>query len=65
VADGTLPLDDPNADELRAAVDGRDTAAGIVDALLGVRKVFDDELAADAVFRSLLVTHAEALLARR
>ena len=64
VADGTLPLDDPNADELRKAVHGQDTPAGIVDALLGVRKVFDEELASDTVFRALLVTHAGSLLGR-
>jgi fructuronate reductase len=63
VAGGTLPLDDPNAGELRKAVNGRTTAPGIVDALLGVRKVFDEELASDGVFRALLVAHAESLLA--
>jgi len=64
VADGTRPLDDPNADELRKAVNGHDSPAGIVDALLGVRQVFDEELAADAVFRALLITHAGSLLGR-
>jgi len=65
VADGSLPLDDPNADQLRKAVNGRTTAPGIVDALLGVRTVFDEELASDPVFRSLLVTHAESLTSGR
>jgi hypothetical protein len=63
VADGRRPLDDPIADELRKAVDGQTTASGIVDALLGVRKVFDEELASDAVFRGLLIGHAGTLLA--
>jgi fructuronate reductase len=62
VAGGTLPLDDPNADELRTAVNGRRSPAGIVDALLGVRTVFDEELASDPVFRGLLVMHTESLL---
>jgi fructuronate reductase len=65
VADGTLPLDDPNAGELRAAVNGRTTATAIVDGLLGVGKVFDEELASDPVLRGLLVTHAESLLSAR
>jgi fructuronate reductase len=55
-------LDDPLAGRLGAAVAGRDTPAGIVDALLSVREVFPEDLAADRVFRRLLVDQGAKLL---
>jgi fructuronate reductase len=57
-----LPLDDPLAPVLAAAVDGRSGAAGIVDALLAVGEDFPADLAANPTFRSLLVDHASRLL---
>jgi fructuronate reductase len=59
-----LPLDDPIADDLHKAVGGREEPAAIVDALLGIRKVFDEALASDQVFRALLVDHVAALLSK-
>ncbi|MFR9778062.1 mannitol dehydrogenase family protein [Micromonospora sp. MS34] len=48
-----LPLDDPLADRLRDALAaGRDTPAGVVDALFAVREVFPAELAADDEVRA-------------
>jgi fructuronate reductase len=46
-----LPLDDPLAAEIRAALDG---ANGKVDALLGLDQIFPAELAADEVWRGLV-----------
>jgi fructuronate reductase len=58
-----LPLDDPLADRLRtAAGDGEGRA--LVDNLLGVREVFDSELASSGTLRELLTEHVEALSAR-
>lgn len=58
-----LPLDDPIADVLRAAADRVGTQpAGLVDALLGVGKVFGPDLRDQPVFRALLVDHVAALL---
>jgi fructuronate reductase len=57
-----LPLDDPLADRLKAAAGAAGNAAGVVDGLLGVRQVFDPELAHDAVFRSLLIDHVSRLI---
>ncbi|MFG2052803.1 mannitol dehydrogenase family protein [Micromonospora sp. NPDC048930] len=48
-----LPLDDPLADRLRAALaTARDTPAGVVDALFALREVFPAELAADDEVRA-------------
>lgn len=48
-----LPLDDPLAERIRAALAaGRDTPAGVVDALFGLREVFPAELAADDEVRA-------------
>jgi fructuronate reductase len=59
-----LPLDDPMADEVRAALDGAaDTPAGTADALLGLTAVFPADLAADEVVRAH-VTHWLAELDR-
>ncbi len=54
-----LPLDDPLAGELRAAATG--PAAGLVDRLLAVDRVFDAELRDSAVLRALLTEHVGAL----
>jgi fructuronate reductase len=51
-----LPLDDPLAPRIRAALAaGRDSPAGVVDALLGLTEVFPVELAADDELRGLVV----------
>jgi fructuronate reductase len=63
--DGTpRVLDDPLAAELQSAVDGADSARDVVARLLGVRAVFDEELAADTVLRDVL-TGAVDEIARR
>jgi fructuronate reductase len=57
-----LPLDDPLAGEIRARLSAAPpTAAGAVDALLGLRAVFPPELADDDVLRSLLTDWLGAL----
>ncbi|TDU87092.1 fructuronate reductase [Kribbella voronezhensis] len=51
-----LPLDDPQAARLReAAASAGPGPAGLVDAMLSIESVFDKELAADKLFRSLLI----------
>ncbi|MEJ3658409.1 mannitol dehydrogenase family protein [Actinomycetes bacterium KLBMP 9759] len=54
-----LPLDDPLADRLRAAAAGPE--GGLVDRMLGVREVFDEELADSRTFRALLQAHVAEL----
>lgn len=49
-------LNDPLADELQAALPNERSAATVVPALLGVRSVFDQDLAANTTFADLL-TH--------
>ncbi|WP_245736306.1 mannitol dehydrogenase family protein [Micromonospora pattaloongensis] len=57
-----LPLDDPLAPQIRAALAGApDSAPGVVDALLGLGAVFPPELAEDAVTRRLIVEWLTAL----
>jgi fructuronate reductase len=57
-----LPLDDPLAGPIRAALaDGDGTPASVVDALLGLTEVFPPELAADPVVRESLVGWLTAL----
>ncbi|MFD2765374.1 mannitol dehydrogenase family protein [Micromonospora eburnea] len=57
-----LPLDDPLADRIRAALAaGRDTPAGVVDALFALREVFPAELAADDEVRADVVGWLSAL----
>jgi fructuronate reductase len=55
--DGTaLPLDDPLAGRIRAAISAKpDTPAGLVDALLGLSEVFPAHLAGDAELRNELI----------
>jgi fructuronate reductase len=50
-----LPLDDPLADRLRAAVDGAGEPAAVVDALLALPEVFGGDLREDAELRRQLV----------
>jgi fructuronate reductase len=61
--DGTpLPLADPLADRIRAALAaGGDTPAGTVDALLGLREVFPAEVAADDEVRADVLDWLTAL----
>jgi fructuronate reductase len=57
-----LPLDDPAAARLRAAAgSAAPGAAGLVDAMLSIDVVFDAELAANKVFRALLVDAVTSL----
>ena len=57
-----LPLDDPLAGRIRAALAaGRDTPAGVVDALFALREVFPAELAADDEVRADVVGWLTAL----
>jgi fructuronate reductase len=57
-----LPLDDPLADRIQAALAaGRDTPAGVVDALFGLAEVFPAELAADEEVRADVVDWLTAL----
>ena len=60
-----LALEDPLADQLRAAVGGASDPAAVVDRLLGVREVFDAELAGSEVFRTMLTEDVAMLLAGR
>lgn len=55
-----LPLDDPLADRLRAAAEGR--ASGLAERLLAVSEVFDPELRDSSVLRGLLDEHLGRLL---
>ncbi|WP_199239682.1 MULTISPECIES: mannitol dehydrogenase family protein [Kribbella] len=57
-----LHLDDPQAGKLRAALDGAGSQPpAVVDALLGVRSVFGDDLPDNKVFRALLTDHVASL----
>ena len=59
-----LTLDDPQADKLKAALDGVGSQpAAVVDALLGVESVFGADLPESKVFRDLLVEHVTVLAA--
>nr|MDT0663267.1 mannitol dehydrogenase family protein [Micromonospora sp. DSM 115978] len=61
--DGTeLPLDDPLADRIRAALGGADgTPSGVVSALFGLAEVFPAGLAADDEVRELVTEWLTAL----
>ncbi|MGI5213035.1 mannitol dehydrogenase family protein [Plantactinospora sp. CA-290183] len=61
--DGTpLPLDDPLAERIRAALaEGKASPVGVVDALFGLTEVFPAELAADDEVRELVVEWLTAL----
>lgn len=56
-----LPLDDPLADRLQSAVEGRSRASDVVDALLGVSEVFGDDLRDDATVRRILIDDVRLL----
>jgi len=60
-----LSLEDPMADRLRAAAGGASNPARVVDGLLGVREVFDADLAASDTFRAMLTEDVAELLAGR
>jgi fructuronate reductase len=50
-----LTVDDPLAHEIAARLGGREDPAAVVDELISMHEVFDEELAADASLRDLLV----------
>lgn len=57
-----LPLNDPLAGVIRAAVEAApDTPAGLANALFGLREIFDAELADDQPLRALVVEWLTAL----
>ncbi|BCB85570.1 mannitol dehydrogenase family protein [Phytohabitans suffuscus] len=57
-----LPLDDPLAGRIRAALaEGKSTPEGVVDALFGLSEVFPAELAGDATVRELVAGWLGAL----
>jgi hypothetical protein len=58
----TLTVDDPLGEEIARRLAGREEAEPVVDALLSMHQVFGEELAADAVFRGLLVDHLDSLI---
>lgn len=57
-----LPLDDPLAGRLRAALPTDGDAAAVVDALLDVTEVFDPDLRESSEFRAGLTGHLRTLL---
>jgi fructuronate reductase len=58
----SLTVDDPLAGEIADRLRGREDPERVVDALLGMNQVFDEELAADAMWRDLLIDHLDALI---
>lgn len=61
-AGGALPLDDPLADAIAGRLGGEAVSpAGVVDRLLAMEEIFPAELAADDVWRDLLVDRLTAL----
>ena len=56
-----LPLDDPLAERLRAAVAGSDSTAGQVGGLLGLGEVFGADLPEHTAWRELLVQQVDAV----
>jgi fructuronate reductase len=57
-----LTVDDPLAGEIADRLHGREDPEPVVDALLSMRQIFDEELAADTAWRALLVDHLTALV---
>ena len=57
-----LTVDDPLAQEIADHLGGHEEAERVVDTLLSLRQIFDEELAADAVWRALLVEHLDELI---
>ena len=59
---GSLPLDDPLAERIRARLAcAPSSPVGVVDALLGLDTVFDPTLAADSALRAVLVEQLTAI----
>ena len=54
-------MEDPLAGEIAERVGGREDAEPVVDAMLSMRQIFDEELAADTEWRALLVDLVDAL----
>ena len=57
-----IEVKDPLAADLRAASDGAATTQAKVEALLAIRKVFDETLANDADFKAALITAYQGLV---
>jgi fructuronate reductase len=57
-----LTVDDPLADTIAERLGGREDPEAVVDALLGMRQTFDEELAADSAWRAMLIDHLDALI---
>ena len=57
-----LAVNDPLADEIAHRLRGREQPDAVVNALLGMRQIFDDELAGDDGWRALLADHLDALV---
>jgi fructuronate reductase len=57
-----LTVDDPLAETIAERLAGREEPAPVVDALLGMRQIFEEELAADPVWRAMLIDHLDALI---
>ena len=56
-----LTVDDPLAEEIAQRLRGREEPAPVVDTLLAMTQIFDEELAADAQWRALLIDQLTAL----
>jgi fructuronate reductase len=59
----SVPLDDPQADKLRAATADANSPSSLVDALLALDSIFSPELRESATFRALLTDHVASLTA--
>jgi fructuronate reductase len=57
-----LTVDDPLAETIADRLGGREDPEPVVDALLGLRQIFDEELAADGALRAMLIDHLDALI---
>ncbi|HWE11457.1 MAG TPA: mannitol dehydrogenase family protein [Solirubrobacteraceae bacterium] len=61
-AGGELPVEDPLADTIARQLGGRSAPADVVDRLLALEEIFAPELAADAVWRDLVVERLTMLV---
>ncbi|MFZ1995916.1 MAG: mannitol dehydrogenase family protein [Solirubrobacteraceae bacterium] len=57
-----LTVDDPLAGEIAERLGGREDPEPVVAALLSMRQIFNEELAADAAWQALLIDHLDALV---
>jgi fructuronate reductase len=57
-----LTVDDPLAGEIADRLRGREDSESVVETLLGLNRIFDEELASDADWRALLVDQLDALV---